>query len=80
MKQYKTGIFIFRRDFRLNYNTAFAKCLERCEKIIPVFIFTPSQTGDSNTYRSTNAIQFMIESLDDLNSQIKQKGGKLYTL
>ena len=80
MKQYKVGIFIFRRDLRLDYNTSFAKCLEMCEKVVPVFIFTPEQIGSQNKYRSSHSIQFMIESLDDLKHQLTSKKGDLYAL
>ena len=37
--------------------------------VIPVFIFTPEQIID-NPYKSDNAIQFMIESLKDLEKEI----------
>ena len=78
MKQYKLGIFIFRRDLRLDYNTGFAKCLEMCEKVIPIFILNPLQVGSENKYRSSPSIQFMIESLGDLKLQLNNKGGDLY--
>lgn len=80
MKQYKLGVFIFRRDFRLDYNTAFSKCLQDCEKIIPIFIFTPTQTGNKNKFRSDKSIQFMIESLDDLNAQCQKHNGEIFFL
>ncbi len=32
--------------------------------------FTPAQVSDENKYKSSNAIQFMVESLIDLDSQI----------
>ena len=43
------------------------------------FIFTPEQVSNSNDYKSNNAIQFMIESLKELSSEISKKGGRLYT-
>ena len=51
-----------------------------CEKVIPVFIFTPEQIGSQNKYRSSHSIQFMIESLDDLKHQLRSKRGDLYAL
>jgi deoxyribodipyrimidine photo-lyase len=80
MKKYKLGIFIFRRDFRLDYNTGLIECLNLCEKILPIFIFTPTQTSNINQYKSDKSIQFMIESLDDLNSQINKYNGKIFFL
>lgn len=79
MKQYKKGLFIFRRDLRLEYNKGFSECLKNCETIIPLFIFTPTQVDNKNTYKSLPSIQFMIESLDDLNTQLKKKQGALIT-
>ena len=75
---YEKGIYIFRRDFRLNYNVAFANAINKCKHILPVFIFTPSQIT-KNSYKSNNAVQFMIESLSDLEMQLTGKHGKLYT-
>lgn len=80
MKKYKLGIFIFRRDFRLDYNNGFIECLNQCENILPIFIFTPTQTSNQNVYKSDKSIQFMIESLDDLNNQTSKYNGEIYFL
>lgn len=77
---YKKGLFIFRRDLRLQDNTALNKALAACEKIIPCFIIDPRQVGEKNIYRSDNALQFMIESLNDLQEQLKKHKAKLYLL
>ena len=42
-----------------------------------MFIFTPEQV-DKNKFKSHNAIQFMIESLKELNSDLKKLGSKLH--
>lgn len=70
-EQHDTSIFIFRRDLRLDDNTGLIKALTESKKVIPLFILTPAQVSDENKYKSSNAIQFMIESLIDLNQQIK---------
>jgi deoxyribodipyrimidine photo-lyase len=49
-----------------------------CHKIVPVFIFTPEQVTGANDYKSKNAVQFMLESLDDLSKEISKMGGKLH--
>lgn len=72
----KIGLFVFRRDLRIFYNTAFTKALEECDSIIPIFIFTPEQIN-SNTYKSNKSVQFMIESLDDLKQSLQDKDGEL---
>ncbi len=68
------GIFIFRRDFRLTDNIGLLELAKKCDIIYPIFIFTPEQIG-SNPYKSDSAVQFMIESLMSLDSQIKKIGG-----
>ena len=74
---YQNSIFIFRRDFRLTDNSGLIKALENSKNVIPIFIFTPEQI-DKNSYKSNNAIQFMIESLTELENKIKKKKGQLY--
>lgn len=72
------SLFIFRRDLRINDNTALYHALKESKRVIPCFIFDPHQVGDSNHYKSTNAIQFMVESLQDVESQLKAQDAKLY--
>lgn len=70
-------LFIFRRDLRLDDNRGLIYALKEFDTVIPAFIFTPEQI-DKNDYRSDHCLQFMIESLEDLQDQLKAKGGKLY--
>jgi deoxyribodipyrimidine photo-lyase len=77
MVKTKRGLFLFHRDFRIEDNTGLNKALEMSEELYTCFIFTPEQVGPSNTYKSNNAVQFMIDSLADLNISIKSKGGEL---
>jgi deoxyribodipyrimidine photo-lyase len=78
LKEFKKTLFIFHRDLRLHDNTGLIAACKQSEKVIPCFIFTPEQVGNQNEYKSDNAIQFMIESLQDLQKQLEKKGGKLY--
>jgi deoxyribodipyrimidine photo-lyase len=75
---YKKSLFIFRRDLRLDDNTGLRAALKQSDLVIPCFIFDPRQVGAKNAYRSANAIQFMIESLEDLDAQLHEKKAKLY--
>jgi len=76
-----THIHIFRRDFRLEDNTALHEIWEtrkerydtEIKRILPVFLFTPQQVTDKNKYKSTHAIQFMIRSLMSLDNAISKK-------
>lgn len=76
-KKYENGMFIFRRDLRLIDNKGLYLANSICNQIHPIFIFTPEQVTNSNAFKSENAIQFMIESLQDLSSHIDKMGGKL---
>ncbi len=78
MKQYTKSLFIFRRDLRLFDNTALIQAIAQSEQVIPCFILDPRQIDDTNAYRSMNALQFMIESLQDLMEQLKEHNGTLY--
>jgi deoxyribodipyrimidine photo-lyase len=77
MTNYKLSIFIFRRDLRLYDNTGLIESLKQSNRVIPIFIFTPEQLIN-NPYKSDNAVQFMIESLEDLNDNLNKKGSRLY--
>ena len=73
---YNKSLFIFRRAFRLEDNTALIQALKNSKEVIPIFIFTPEQV-DKNKYKSNNAIQFMIESLIELDKELKKKKSNL---
>lgn len=64
-------IHIFRRDYRLFDNTTLIEAYKSHDYIIPLFIFTPQQIDKNrNPYRSDNSVQFLVESLVDLDKQI----------
>jgi deoxyribodipyrimidine photo-lyase len=77
--KFENGLFIFRRDFRIIDNNGLNLLNEKCKHIYTIFIFTPEQVGSGNKYKSDNTLEFMIESLQDLASQISKAGGHLYT-
>ena len=65
-------IHIFRRDYRLDDNTTLLEACKTHDIVIPIFIFTKKQIDKSlNPYRSDNCVQFLCESLADLDKQIK---------
>lgn len=66
-------VFLFRRDFRIHDNLALNRLIAECGggSIFPMFIFNPAQIyAKNNPYFSNNCVQFMIESLDDLDKHI----------
>ncbi len=73
----KKALFIFRRDLRLEDNTALYFALKSASCVIPAFIFTPQQI-EKNPYYNEHCLQFMIESLEDLDSHLKNKQSQLY--
>jgi len=77
--KFENGLFIFRRDFRIIDNNGLNLLNEKCKNIYTIFIVTPEQVGSGNKYKSDNAVQFMVESLQDLASQMSKAGGHLYT-
>ena len=70
------SLFIFRRDFRLHDNIGLINALKNSDIVIPIFIYTPEQLIN-NKFKSDNAVQFMIESLNDLDMFLRKKGSKL---
>ena len=71
-------LFIFRRDLRIQDNTCLNFLHDYPEPIIPIFIFVPEQIDPAlNPYFSNNCVQFMCESLEDLEKNIEKHGGKM---
>ena len=69
-------LFIFRRDLRLKDNMALNK-ISKIKNVIPIFIFTPEQVTN-NKFKSDNAIQFMKESLHELDEELQKIGSQLH--
>jgi deoxyribodipyrimidine photo-lyase len=73
------SLFIFRRDLRLEDNTGLISAFNHGGRVIPCFILD-KRLLDSTTIKSknNNAIQFMIESLRDLEQQLDHKNARLH--
>jgi len=64
------ALFIFHRDLRYEDNITLNKLIdnENIDKIIPIFNFDPIQIlPENNKYFSHNCVQFMCESLIDMD-------------
>ncbi len=70
-------LFIFRRGLRIHDNTGLMAALEDSKTVIPIFIFDTKQVG-KNPYKSNNSIQFMVESLEDLDASLRKRGSRLW--
>ncbi len=77
MSLFQRTLFIFRRDLRLEDNTGLIFALKNSKEVICAFIFTPQQIR-ANPYLGPHSLQFLLESLEDLEKQLEPKGGKLY--
>lgn len=71
------AVMLFHRDLRIIDHNALQQAKEY-GKVLPLFVFTPEQVSTKNVLRSTNSIQFMIQSLKELEEEISKQGGKLY--
>jgi len=74
----KKSVFIFRRDLRIDDNTALIHALKQSKEVLPIFVFDPRQIGEGNEYKGQAAMQFLRESLEDLEKQMEARGAKLY--
>ena len=73
---YAKSLFIFRRDLRVHDNTALNEALRLSRQVLPCFIFDPRQIAP-HPYQSNPALQFMLQSISDLQQQLQAAGGKL---
>lgn len=80
MIEYDLGIYIFRKDFRIEDNRGLNKLNKVAKEILPIFIFDPYQVDLNNktkNYLSIPALRFLCESIKDLDKIIKTKSSKL---
>lgn len=63
-------LYIFTRDLRIEDNKTFYEASKNTFLLAPIFIFTPEQVT-SNSYKSDNSVKFMINSLKELNKNLK---------
>lgn len=72
------NIFIHRRDLRNNDNYTMNYMSRKVGDLTPIFIFTPEQIDKKkNEYFSNNLVQFMCETLHELNENYKEKKSRL---
>ena len=76
MKPFSLSIHLFRRDLRLEDNTALIAALSQSENVLPIFIFDNRQLN--HPYKGNNSFEFMVNSLAGLDGELKLKGSQLY--
>ncbi|HVP06817.1 MAG TPA: deoxyribodipyrimidine photo-lyase, partial [Candidatus Acidoferrum sp.] len=67
-RRYRKALMIFRRDLRLEDNTALREATCLSDSVVPAFIFDPRQI-EQNPLRNDFALQFMADSLTALDLQ-----------
>jgi deoxyribodipyrimidine photo-lyase len=72
------AVFLFHRDLRIVDHNGLHFAKEEYKNILPLFVFTPEQVSDKNKLKSFNSVQFMIQSLKELEEDIRKQGGKLF--
>lgn len=77
-KESSLSLFIFRRDLRVDDNTALNRALEMSDEVIPCFIFDPRLADENRKCFNYNTFQFLLESLVDLKGQLNSKGSELF--
>ena len=74
----KKNIFWFRRDLRLEDNTALANSLLEKENVIPIFIFDEKITNTLT--KNDSRITFLYNQLEKINKQLKHCNSSLLVL
>jgi len=77
-KKYNLSLYIFRRDLRLYDNNALNKACRESDTVIPSFFFHKDLINPSSDKYRPNLIQFMLESLKELNNTLSKIGSELY--
>ncbi|WP_411273438.1 cryptochrome/photolyase family protein [Daejeonella sp.] len=78
MKQ-EISICWFRRDLRLNDNTAFYHALQSPYPVLPIFIFDP-EILNKLADKSDKRIYFIYNTLQDLDTRCKEQGSSFYVI
>jgi deoxyribodipyrimidine photo-lyase len=78
-KRFQRSLHIFRRDLRIEDNTALNAALRSSQEVYCAFFLDPRQVG-AHRYRSMRALAFMLRSLSELSAALEQRAGRLYLI
>ncbi|WP_247232646.1 DASH family cryptochrome [Telluribacter sp. SYSU D00476] len=76
----KRIIYWFRNDLRLHDNEAFLRATQEADEVVPVYVFDPRTFENTDLgFRKTGLfrVRFLIESVENLRKNLRQKGGEL---
>lgn len=75
------GIFIHRKDIRIEDNRGLNLLSSKCKEVMSIFIFDPYQVdlnSVNKNYLSFPALRFLCESVKDLKIRLNSKSSDLY--
>ncbi|XP_050438858.1 cryptochrome-1-like [Adelges cooleyi] len=72
------GVHWYRHGLRLHDNPALVEAAKRSSKLIIIFIF--DSINEDPELTGYNRMRFLLESLKDLDENLKSNGGRLYIL
>ncbi len=81
IEKYDLGIFIHRKDIRIEDNRGLNILSSKCKETMSIFIFDPYQVDLNSTnknYLSFPALRFLCESIKDLKKILNKKSSDLY--
>ena len=71
----RTTVVLFTRDLRVHDHPALAEAAAVSERVIPLFVLDDSLLASD--YARPNRVQFLLESLADLDESLRALGGRL---
>lgn len=72
----RSSVLWFRHGLRLHDNPALHEAVKDDYSLYPIFIFDGESAGTKNV--GYNRMRFLLESLQDLDNQLRAYGGRLY--
>jgi deoxyribodipyrimidine photo-lyase len=70
-----TAVVLFTRDLRVHDHPALARATALAERVVPLFVLDEALLGSD--FARPNRLQFLLESLRDLDRSLKALGGAL---
>jgi deoxyribodipyrimidine photo-lyase len=71
-----TAILLLTRDLRIHDHPALCAALELHERVVPLFVFDDAIL--SSGFVAPNRVSFLLDCLHDLDSSLKERGGRLF--
>lgn len=78
MARYRRALFIFRRDLRMSDNTALNAACAEADEVVCGFILDARQLPPQSVYAGSHLLQFMAESLVDVDGALRAHAARLH--